>query len=89
MEEDEPGREGSEAERTVGPTKGEAIGIMDGIDIMMQESIFINVVLEETVIASSYQGLVDTEGGVTQEPPSIHPALEIAEELDAETDAAR
>lgn len=33
--------------------------------------------------------MLDTEGGVTQEPPSTRPALEIAEELDAETDAAR
>ena len=89
MEEDEQGREGPEAERTVGPAEGEAIGIMDGVDIMIQESIFINAMLKETVPTSSTQRLLDTKGGVTQEPPSTRPAMEIAEELDAETDAAR
>ena len=87
MEEDEPGQEGLEDERTTGPIEGEAIGIIDGVDLMIQESIFINVVLEETVPSSSAQELLDTEGGVTQELPSTRLALEIVEELDHEADA--
>lgn len=56
------------------------------IDIMMRESTFINVMLEEIVLASSVQELLDMEGGVTQEPPSTCLTLDIAEELDVETD---
>ena len=52
------------------------MGIMDGIDVMMQASLCINVMLEEIVLASSIQELLDMEGGVTQEPPSTCPTLE-------------
>lgn len=85
MEEDEPRREGPEAERTMGLIEEEAMSIMDGIDVIMQESIFINVVLEETMLASSLQELLSKEGGVTQEPPSTCATLDTKEELDVGT----
>lgn len=62
---------------------------MDGIDVMMQESIFINVVLEEIVQASSVQELLDMEGGVTQEPPSSCSILETTKELYVGTNTTR
>lgn len=45
--EEEPEWEGPKAERTVGATEEEDRGLMDGIDLITQESIWINVVLEE------------------------------------------
>ena len=60
---------------------------MDGVDIIMQESIFINFVLEEIVPKSSTQELLETGDGATQEPASTCLTLEIAKELDAEADA--
>lgn len=54
---------------------------MDGINVIMKESIIINVMLEETVPASSVQELLDMEGGVPQEPPSTYLTLETINEL--------
>lgn len=58
---------------------------MDGIDVIMQESICINVVLEEIMLASFVQELLDKEGSATQEPSSTCPTRETTEEIDVGT----
>lgn len=60
--------------------------IMDGVNTVIQESTFINTMLEETVPASAAQEMLDTGGGVTQEPPPNRPTLEIVEESNLEVD---
>lgn len=52
----------------------------------MQESSCMNVVLEETMPASSVQELLDIEGGVPQEAPSTYPTLETTKELNVGID---
>jgi len=86
MEEDGPGEEGPQAEGTMGSTGGETMDIMDGVDTMIQESTFINDMLEEMVPTSAAQEMWDTGGRVTQEPPPNCLASEIVEELNPEVD---
>lgn len=87
MEEDGLGKESPEAEETMGPTEGETMDIMDGVDTVIHGSTFINVVLEGTISTPSTQEMSNTGDGVTQEPPRTHLAPGIQEESNLEVDA--
>lgn len=74
MEEDGPRQERLEVEEIMGLTKGESMDIMDGVETLIQESTFINVMLQGIVRTPSTQEMLDMGSGVTQEPPPTPPA---------------
>lgn len=57
---------------------------MDGIDMVIQESTFINEVQRETMPASFVQETSDMGGGATQEPPPTLPVPKNVERMSLE-----
>lgn len=71
---------------TVEPVEQGIMGTMEGIDMVIQESTFINDVPEETVPAPSTQKVSDKGGGATQEPPPTHSVPESMKGINPEVE---